>query len=168
MFCAGFTKEMAKDINIELGLEEDSDSDNEKGDEPKDDNEEEPNHGNEKEQTSIEQQNQLNLQDFQEKLEATETFLSKLTCAGKYSVENESDGSSEIGSADFETGSVRSTATTIHPDEIKRRVKKQYQLKEKKEYRKKCIAKGEANAVTRIRRQNADTIKHSGGIWGWE
>lgn len=63
---------------------------------------------------------------------------------------------------------MRSSATTIHPDEIKRRVKKQVNAKERREQRKKCVAKGEASAVTRTRRENINTIKQSKGIWAYD
>lgn len=75
---------------------------------------------------------------------------------------------SDSSNDQFETQSIRSTATTIHPDEIKRRVQQQIHKKSVKQNRKKCVAKGEASAVTRNRRENVHTIKQSGGIWGWE
>jgi RIO kinase 2 len=81
---------------------------------------------------------------------------------------SESDNESNDSFERFESGSIRSTATTIHPDEIKSRVKKQMSGKQKRLERKKCVAKGEASAVTRVRRENNDTIRQSKGIWGWE
>lgn len=67
--------------------------------------------------------------------------------------------------SDFDGGSIRSTATTIPPDEIKNRLKKQIASKERRQQRKKCVAKGEASATTRTRRENRDNIKQSVGIW---
>lgn len=67
-----------------------------------------------------------------------------------------------------ESRSIRSTATTIHPEEIKKRVRSQLAARDKREQRKKCVAKGEANAVTRVRRENRQTVQQSNGIWGYE
>ncbi|XP_017795801.1 PREDICTED: serine/threonine-protein kinase RIO2 [Habropoda laboriosa] len=62
-----------------------------------------------------------------------------------------------------------STASTIAPEVIKKRVKASLQRREKRdEQSRRVVAKGEANAVTRVRRENRDTIKQSTGIWGWE
>ncbi|XP_076748975.1 RIO kinase 2 [Xylocopa sonorina] len=61
-----------------------------------------------------------------------------------------------------------STAATIAPDVIKKRVKAALHKREKREQSRRILAKGEANAVTRVRRENRDTIKQSTGIWGWE
>ncbi|KAK9876630.1 hypothetical protein WA026_014009 [Henosepilachna vigintioctopunctata] len=57
------------------------------------------------------------------------------------------------------------SATTIHPDDIKKRVKQQGRNKKRHAQRAKCVAKGEASAVTRSRRENMDNIKSSVGIW---
>ncbi|KOX77803.1 Serine/threonine-protein kinase RIO2 [Melipona quadrifasciata] len=60
------------------------------------------------------------------------------------------------------------TNATIAPELIKKKVKVALQKREKREQSKRILVKGEANAVTRIRRENKDTIKQSTGIWGWE
>lgn len=62
----------------------------------------------------------------------------------------------------------RSTAATIAPEVIKDRLKKAFQKTDKLSAKKRIRAKGEASATTRQRRDNADTIKTSTGIWGWE
>ncbi|XP_066994504.2 serine/threonine-protein kinase RIO2 [Anabrus simplex] len=59
-----------------------------------------------------------------------------------------------------------SSATTIAPEVVKTRVRKMLDHREKA--RKRIMAKGEASAVTRTRRENRDTIKQSFGIWGWD
>lgn len=59
-----------------------------------------------------------------------------------------------------------STTSTIAPEVIKARVKKALLNREKKELRKRIVAKGEASATTRSRRENRDVIKESDGIWG--
>lgn len=68
-----------------------------------------------------------------------------------------------------DTRSIRSisTAATIAPDVIKNRTKLALDKRERSQA-KRALVKGEANAVTRIRRDNRATIKESTGIWGWE
>lgn len=62
-----------------------------------------------------------------------------------------------------------STAATIAPEVIKKRVKIALDNREKKSQSKRKIVKGEASAVTRIRRENRATVKESlTGIWGLE
>lgn len=57
------------------------------------------------------------------------------------------------------------SCTTIAPEEIKARVKKQLTSKERARS-KKVIVKGEASAVTRQRRENRDTVKQDLHFWG--
>ncbi|KAH6938259.1 hypothetical protein HPB50_008306 [Hyalomma asiaticum] len=57
------------------------------------------------------------------------------------------------------------SCTTIAPEEIKARVKKQLTNKERARS-KKVIVKGEASAVTRQRRDNRDTVKQDLQFWG--
>ncbi|XP_018306519.1 serine/threonine-protein kinase rio2 [Mycetomoellerius zeteki] len=59
------------------------------------------------------------------------------------------------------------TVATIAPDLIKKRTKLALDKRERSQA-KRTLAKGEASAVTRIRRDNRATIKESTGIWGWE
>lgn len=59
--------------------------------------------------------------------------------------------------------SFSTTASTIAPSVIKDRIKKNIDLKEQREVRKRCIAKGEANAVTRGRKENTSTVKEYAG-----
>ncbi|CAD1479087.1 unnamed protein product, partial [Heterotrigona itama] len=59
------------------------------------------------------------------------------------------------------------TNATIAPELIKKKVKVVLRKRER-EQSKRILVKGEANAVTRIRRENKDIIKQSTGIWGWE
>ncbi|KAL0275128.1 UNVERIFIED_CONTAM: hypothetical protein PYX00_003086 [Menopon gallinae] len=61
-----------------------------------------------------------------------------------------------------------STASTIAPEVIRERVKKALANRQRKEQRKRLVAKGEASATTRSRRENRLTIKECDGIWGWE
>lgn len=68
-----------------------------------------------------------------------------------------------------DTRSIRSisTAATIAPDVIKKRTKLALDKRERSQA-KRALVKGEASAVTRVRRDNRATIKESTGIWGWE
>lgn len=61
-----------------------------------------------------------------------------------------------------------STVSTIAPEVITSKVKKNLNYKQKQIERKHCVAKGEASAATRVKRENKDTIKQSKGIWGWD
>lgn len=61
-----------------------------------------------------------------------------------------------------------STASTIAPDVIKKRVQLALNKRERQSERKRVLAKGEASAVTRSRRDNAKTIQESNGVWGWD
>ncbi|XP_045775859.1 serine/threonine-protein kinase RIO2 isoform X2 [Maniola jurtina] len=60
------------------------------------------------------------------------------------------------------------SASTIAPEVVKQQVKKNLEVREKKMARKHAIAKGEASAVTRQRRDNRETIRESHGLWGWD
>lgn len=59
--------------------------------------------------------------------------------------------------------SYSTTASTIAPSVIKDRIKKTVDTKEKKDLRKRCVAKGEASAVTRVRNENRDVCKQYAG-----
>ena len=60
-----------------------------------------------------------------------------------------------------------STASTIHPEVIKERVKKTMARREVVQSLTRIRAKGEASAATRKKRENKDLIR-SDGIWGWD
>ncbi|GLV40775.1 RIO kinase 2 [Carabus blaptoides fortunei] len=181
LLVSGFTKQMAKDINIELGLQSDSEDEEDVGS------------PNENETCDELKENiplkcvtdECNMSEMQETMDQLHVLDDQVTgeqskCAGTQvadenhthsdacisDIDSDFDNTSKFN--DFDTQSVRSTATTIHPDEIKSRIKKQMYSKQKRMQRKKCVAKGEASAVTRNRRENFDTIKQSDGIWGWE
>lgn len=55
-------------------------------------------------------------------------------------------------------GSLRSVST-IPPEEVKQRIKKENQKEQKRIEKKRLTVKGEANAVNRKRRENMDTVK---------
>lgn len=54
-------------------------------------------------------------------------------------------------------------ASTIAPTVIKGRIRKTIELKAQADVRKRCLAKGEANATTRGRKENKDTVKEYAG-----
>lgn len=92
--------------------------------------------------------------------EITNSFLSTETC-------NPEDDDVEKFN-DLESMYSSTTAATIAPELIKKKVKIALQKREKREQSRRILVKGEANAITRVRRENRDTIKQSTGIWGWE
>lgn len=55
-------------------------------------------------------------------------------------------------------GSLRSVST-IPPEEVKQRIKKENQKEQKRIEKKRLTVKGEASAVNRKRRENMDTVK---------
>lgn len=181
ILCTGFTKEMAKDLNVEFGID-DSASEN---DDEKDLEIQEENDGKLSNESVLKDIDSLAIEDAKEakshkfnKNEQQDVEKESETANSCKDFENceekdrLSDANSDVYSEDenerFMSRSVHSSTTTIHPDEIKKRIKRQMNLKEKRERRKKCVAKGEASAVTRSRRENTDTIKQSRGIWGWD
>lgn len=84
--------------------------------------------------------------------------------------ENDDDcksvASSKVCYSDIHSVRSMSTATTIPPEVIRDRVKKSLEKRERAKVRRRNLAKGEASAVSRQRRENKDTIKDSFGIWG--
>ncbi|XP_025832458.1 serine/threonine-protein kinase RIO2 [Agrilus planipennis] len=170
--CSGFTKEMAKDINIELGIDSDSDVQPENDDDDGNNRKaflEECNKEPEGEQHEISNKLRPNKEKDSEELEignADEESLKEKNEDYKMHKRYDSVSSSGYYNDDrFESASIRSSATTIAPEEIRTRVKKELMKKGKKEQRRKCVAKGEASAVTRTRRANMDNIQQS---WGWD
>ena len=63
--------------------------------------------------------------------------------------------------------SFSTTASTIHPDVVKARVKSALEKRGKKGHAKRQVVKGEASAKTRSRRNNKDTIASSTSAF-WE
>lgn len=78
----------------------------------------------------------------------------------------ESVVSSKVCYSDIHSVRSMSTATTIPPEVIRDRVKKSLEKRERATVRHRKLAKGEASAVNRQRRENKSTIKDSFGIWG--
>lgn len=154
VLCTGFTREMAKDINRELGIDKESEDEEEEDVQNSDENN--------KEKCLVD------LIEKESEKSSVDLIFEQMKLDDQDISRNDSDVESDDCFERFDTGSIRSSATTIHPDEIKSRVRKQQMSKDRKMQRRKCVAKGEASAVTRVRRENNDTIKHSKGLWGWE
>nr|CAH7744699.1 unnamed protein product [Callosobruchus chinensis] len=170
--CSGFTKEMSKHINKELGLESNSESgsdydENEPSVTNLEAHEQKSRNTNDKDKSNLQKVEPILNEDTFKKDEyaSIDLIFDKMKINNQSSQQVESDGDSVISGEEYDNGSMWSSATTIHPDEIKKRVKKQILNKEKRTQRKKCVAKGEASAVTRSRRENLNTIKGSKGIW---
>ncbi|XP_050309345.1 serine/threonine-protein kinase RIO2 isoform X2 [Anthonomus grandis grandis] len=161
ILCTGLTKQMAHAINVELGIESEPESDN------KDeiDDEQLPDKTSDLPK-ELSQRNINNYSSIETVMQAMHDNKDTVLTESENDDSDSVDIQQELNN--LESRSVRSTATTIHPDEIKRRIKKQFDSKGKKERMSKCVAKGEANAVTRVRRENRDTVKQSKGIWGYE
>uniref|UniRef100_A0A1B6JEV7 Serine/threonine-protein kinase RIO2 n=1 Tax=Homalodisca liturata TaxID=320908 RepID=A0A1B6JEV7_9HEMI len=158
---SGFTRQMEKDLLAEIGLGEDDDD-------GEVENEDVCNRevGKEDIQFLREEVEKCLLDDEKPKpgvVEQREYQQSQPEDHGNSSVEEGSDTETEIHS-------VRSVSTTstIPPHVIQDRVKKALVKRRQAEARRRCVAKGEASAVTRKRRENQHTIKDSSGIWGWE
>ncbi|CAH1956447.1 unnamed protein product [Acanthoscelides obtectus] len=162
VLCSGFTKQMSKHINKELGIENSSESDSD-GDENEEKREEScvnTDKGHSEESESIQDENACKINEYA----SIDLIFDKMKIENQSPDKHDADGS-VLSSEDCDNGSLWSSATTIPPDEIKKRVKKQILNKETRVQRKKCVAKGEASAVTRSRRENLNTIKGSKGIW---
>ncbi|KAF5281093.1 hypothetical protein FQA39_LY17899 [Lamprigera yunnana] len=153
--CSGFTKEMAKDMNIQLGIENEEVGENQTA----------LINSEEDEDQKLNSIVELPSDEYIEN-QAAEALALRIEIKDTNDIINSySDSQSDCDSDNIDMGSVRSS-TTIAPEEIKNRVRKQLLQKEKKTQRKKCVAKGEASAVTRVRRENRDNIKESKDIWG--
>lgn len=171
VLCTGFTKKMAKDINRELGIDEESDEESKSDGEDSSGGEFfDAEDGDLEEDVVLKEMIEMKIVEDKEKfvrMDSDENKKERLNSESG-SLKSNSEAANDDDdmykySFKYETGSVRSSAISVHADEIRRRVRSQLKLKNKREQRKKCIAKGEASAVTRTRRNNMDTIKHSHG-----
>ncbi|PSN35369.1 Serine/threonine-protein kinase RIO2 [Blattella germanica] len=210
---SGFTRQMEKDLYVEMGIEEE---DNENNIEEKEEESENKYSEVEEEELRMKVEKMFSEEfqtDFQEEMGndlVTDIHVSQQTspsCTESADVNgdihtdiyiseksqintNEVEGNEILhdhncsGSDEFDcnysknermqinsgTYSIRSTSTaaTIAPEEIQKRVKRSLEKREKAATRKRITVKGEASAITRSRRENRDTIKQSEGIWGWD
>lgn len=186
---SGFTRQMDKDLYIEMGIEKDDDSDN----------------GSE--EVARELETRIENSEVEELRKEVEDMVNEFHCEVQNSEEpgingisasdtnrlSEATAATQNDPANGETSqaeetcetkqhcsnrirfyshtcSVRTTssAATIAPEEIRSRVKKSLERRERASQKKRVTVKGEASAVTRSRRDNMDTIKQCDGIWSWE
>lgn len=186
---SGFTRQMDKDLYVEMGIEKDDGSDNES------------------EEMAQELETRTESSEVEELRKEVEDMVNELQCEAQNSDQSGISGSSapdtnrmsettaatqndpvsgETLQAEephdtnqhsserirsySHTCSVRSTSTaaTIAPEVIRNRVKKSLERRERASETKRLTVKGEASAVTRSRRDNMDTIKQCDGIWSWE
>lgn len=179
---------MAKDINVELGYDEEDEDEVEEGEEENEDDKETSIKESEKETAAPAPINQQTTsancanEITPEALVTTDSDYSTINDV-LYAMKlaegdcNETSVSMPMSAPYFdrcdvddddamESRSMYSTASTIPPDEVKKRLMKQMANKERRNQRKRCVAKGEASAVTRSRRDNNETVKHSDEVWG--
>lgn len=171
---SGFTKQMEKDLLTGMGLGNDEESDNEE------ETDEEHNKNSEDieleelrfkiEQTLLEDAMKapnlsiLHIQSIKSD-NTTIDDVEDSTLNTNESTEN-FDGNTSIV-ADSEIHSI-STTSTIAPEVIRSRVKKALEKRDRMVMKQRCLAKGEASAVTRQRRENRDTIQDHKGFCGWD
>ena len=109
---------------------------------------------------------------FKSSSRESESSLTKSSEKHRESVETRERNVSECVSDVCSIRSARtnglSTASTIAPEVIKKRVQVALNKRDRQTERKRILAKGEASATTRSRRDNAKTIKESHGVWGWD
>ena len=176
---SGFTKEMQDDL---LRMENEEDDDESESEEKEEQNEFEE---MEKQNESEEKEEQIESMELNHRKKNRETEkLEPGSSADEYvSCDEDAENLSKTShwKADKEipfdqksdvisyAPSYRSysTASTIAPEVIKKQVKKGLMKKVRTEERKRLVAKGEASATTRSRRDNRATIKECDGIWGW-
>lgn len=175
---SGFTRQMEKDLLAEIGLGESEDGENDGEDEVKTEDKEQDIECLRKkldecvakdwnnESVSSDIRVEKSVQDS----EAVKPTESRIPKACVKTTDMSDYGSDENSDAESEVQSVRSmsTTTTIAPEIIRDRVKRDLVKRGKTATRQRCLAKGEASATTRNRRENRDTINQSTGIWGWE
>ncbi|XP_059485997.1 serine/threonine-protein kinase RIO2 [Neocloeon triangulifer] len=183
VFASGFTKQMKKDLDVQMGLDEDEEDE----DEP----EEQVDLSNLKLQDEDLLAREIELPKLQISLEdkvvtAEENIIAAPSEAiaalidfperDKTSEENfdldETDFPDELeiprGRGPSSDMCSVTTTSTIAPEVIRARVKKMITRQSSEAAKRRMKAKGEASATTRSRRDNASTIKDSSGIWGWE
>ncbi|CAH0718099.1 unnamed protein product, partial [Brenthis ino] len=187
--CSGYKRthvledELLMEMGIGLHVSEDEASDNEENQE----GQEQISTHSEDEITNLRQQVEASIQHDQTQIQNVMNDTKNLSVTETEEIptlvpikepedgENKEDKNSQkyrlamIEKALSEVRTMRSytSASTIAPEVVKQQVKKNLETRQKKMERKKAIAKGEASAVTRSRRDNKETIRESHGLWGW-
>lgn len=175
---SGFTRQMEKDLLAEIGLGEVEDGEYDEEDEVKTDDKEEDieclrmklDECVAKDWNNESGVSDVTVEKSKKESEAVKPTESKTPKACVKTTDLSDYSSDENSDAESEVVSVRSvsTTTTIAPEIIRDRVKRDLVKRGKTATRQRCLAKGEASATTRNRRENRDTINQSTGIWGWE
>lgn len=178
--CTGFTREMAKSLDIELGLEDESSEENEEENDVENirdcedndvqniidcgDNDEE---NIEDDEDINKKLSNINLNEFENQASCSQVGTGY---QNEFNSEKNRDDISIQGTVSpdgsFLADDTYSVTSVVSRDEIKRRIKKQHRAKKTKEIRKRCFAKGEDSAVRRNRISNAYHIKSCRDFWG--
>ncbi|XP_015181055.1 PREDICTED: serine/threonine-protein kinase RIO2 [Polistes dominula] len=169
---SGITKQMEKDVLMEMGFETNEDEetskiDNDDDDDDDDDGNNDDNDDNNDDDDDVVDVSAGDIANDNSKESNFEHDINELRLRVEQSMK-EVDSSEENVNEDART--TRSAVSTIiSPDDIKKRTKRSLEKREKKSQSRKILVKGEASAVTRVRRENRDVIKQSTeGIWGYD
>ncbi|XP_008555978.1 serine/threonine-protein kinase RIO2 [Microplitis demolitor] len=172
---SGLTKEMEKDLLVGMGMinDDDDDDENNENDESNQDNNADDKDNEEK--TLDDAKIKLLRDEVDESIarDLNEQLKIKVDTDGNNEeqierVDERRDFSDDDGESQFDNRSLWSTASTIDPMVVKKRVKQSLLKREHRAQSRKILAKGEASATTRQRRENRNNIQQStgGGIWG--
>lgn len=188
----GFTQEMEKDILQEYGMEEESDDDNDQnGDNNDDDETQLINDTIEEYQKQVDIEVELTEKKANHIPTKQESMIKYIESVSKYlNIEDSVDDGDKFDVAptlvdappvtisssreerfklvekilnDARSMRSYSTASTIAPSIISSRTKKSMDLKERKDIRQRCVAKGEASATHRTRKDNKEIVKEYAG-----
>ncbi|CAG5099448.1 Similar to Riok2: Serine/threonine-protein kinase RIO2 (Mus musculus) [Cotesia congregata] len=191
---SGLTRQMEKDLLVEMGqIDEDEDSDDDDDDDDDDEsNEEKPLDSITEIKLLRNQVNESVAKDLNEKINILsdndvnedddnldESVVKDLSDKLRIQMIDQEDHESELADqvpdlieddreSRFDSHSTWSTTSTIDPAVIKQRVKQSLKKRERHGQSRRVLAKGEASTTTRQRRDNRDTIKQytDGGVWG--
>lgn len=169
---SGFTRQMEKDLLAEIGWNEDNEEETTETVSAKVEKEEDiESLRAELEQSMLEDEKKYHKSKITTEKEENvgqEPSTNKAPSIIPIPVSADCSSEENLSDADTDVQSVRSVSTTstIPPEIIQERVKKALAKRNRMALRQRCLAKGEASAVTRNRRENRHTIKDSAGIWG--
>lgn len=168
--CSGFTKQMAEDINNELYIEngelrKDDDSDDEYESSDGTENEESEEEPIDDACANISNEiKKLSIENSKEKEKSNSDFFVDKDLSADSDLDVMSDASHNY----FQENDGFSVTSTIHPEEVKKRIRKERLMKQKKDMIGRWVAKGVSSAANRSRKENKTIVKESRGIWGWE
>lgn len=167
---SGFTKNMDQLLLNELGMTDNIEEVSEDESDFYEDEKEEVKYLAERVAELMKEESSVDFGNSPSKTEAQEGSNVKSDSEDYISLSENDDCESVVSSkvcySDIHSVRSMSTATTIPPEVIRDRVKKSLEKRERAKVRHRNLAKGEASAVNRQRRENKDAIKDSFGIWG--